>query len=45
MEKVTPFTRKELLEWTVEEFKYNLRYVAWQNYTDEKYSDIMKRKK
>ena len=45
MEKVTPYKRTELLEWTVMEFKHNLRYIAWQNYTDEKYRDIVSNKK
>jgi len=45
MEKVTPFKRTELLEWTVEEFKHNLRYIAWQGYTNDKYEEIMKKKK
>lgn len=45
MEEVTPFTRKELLEWPLQEFKHNLRYIAWKNYTDKKYADIMKKKK
>ena len=45
MEKVTPYKRAELLEWTVQEFKHNLRFIAWQNHTDEEYAKIMKRKK
>ena len=45
MEEVTPFKRTEILEWTVEEFKHNLRYVAWKGWTVEKYEKIMRDKK
>ena len=44
MEKATAHKRAELLEWTVMEFKFNLRYIAWQNYTQDKYEEIMKKK-
>lgn len=45
MEEVTPFTRKELLEWSVNEFKFEMRYTAWKNHTDKKYNEIINRKK
>lgn len=45
MEKSTPFTRKELLDWSVMEFKFNMRYIAWKNHTDEKYEKIVNSKK
>jgi len=45
MEASTPFTRKELLEWSVMEFKFNMKYIAWKNHTEEKYQEIMNKKK
>lgn len=44
MEKETPYTRDELLEWPVGKFQYNLCYIAWKNYIDKKYGDIIKKK-
>ncbi len=45
MEKQTPFTRDQLLEWTVRDFKFNLRYISWKNHIDEEYAKIMRDKK
>ena len=42
MEEKTPFTRKELLSWSVAEFNYNLTHIAWRSFTDEKYSKTKK---
>ena len=44
LEEVTPFRRSELLEWSIAEFKYELRYWAWKNHTDKKYSEIQSMK-
>ena len=45
LEKTTGHKRAELLEWSVAEFKHNLRYLSWQAYTNEKYDEIMRKKK
>lgn len=45
MEEITPFTRKDILDWSVAEFKYQLRYSAWKSHTDKKYHDIINPKK
>src|SRR5438309_800558 len=45
MEKVTPYKRTELLEWSVMDFKFNLRYLAWQGWTNEQYQKIMEKKR
>ena len=45
MEKKTPFTRKELLTWTVSEFKHNLLFLSWEQFTENRYLDIIKDKK
>ena len=41
MEKQTPYKRHELLNWTVAEFMFNLRYISWENETEKKYKEIM----
>ena len=43
LEEITPFKRSELLEWSIGEFKYELRYWAWKNHTEKKYSEILSR--
>lgn len=45
MEKETPYKRSELLEWSVAEFKHNLRYIAWRAHTDKKLAEIMDKKR
>jgi hypothetical protein len=45
MEKITPFKRTEILEWSVAEFKHALRYEAWSGHFTEKYHEVLKRKK
>lgn len=45
MESSTPYKRDELLKWTVNEFKFNLKYLAWKSHMDNKLAEIMKRKK
>ena len=45
MEKQTPYTRDQLLGWTVRDFKFNLRYISWKGHVDEAYAKIMKEKK
>ena len=43
LEEVTPFKREELLAWSIAEFKFELRYWAWKNHVDKKYSEIQSR--
>lgn len=45
MEKKTPFNRKELLKWSVSEFKYNLLFLSWENHTEAEYNKILEKKK
>lgn len=45
MEEVTPFKRTEILEWSIAEFKHELRYQAWKAHFMKKYQEIMKSKK
>lgn len=45
MEKETPYNRDELERWEIVKFKTNLWYIAWQNFTQKKYSEIIKKKK
>lgn len=45
VEKNTPFTREEILKWTVAEFKHNLRYIAWCNETEQRYGEVLEKKR
>ncbi len=44
MEECTKFKREEILDWTLAEFKFELRYLAWKGHIDKKYNDIMMEK-
>lgn len=44
MEKETPFNRKELLEWSVSEFNYNLVYLSHYNATIKRYQEALNKK-
>ena len=44
MEEQTNQSREKLLEWSVMDFKFNLRYIAWRGYTEKKYNEIMNKK-
>lgn len=45
MEKETGYKRKELLEWSVYDFNYNIVYLAHRTATVKRYSEIMRNKK
>ena len=45
MEKKTPYKRDELLKWSVQKFKHNLLFLSWESYTDQKFSEILEKKK
>ena len=44
LEKETGTQRKELLDWSVAEFKYNLVYLAWYNKAVKSYQDIQNKR-
>lgn len=44
MEKNTPYKRAEILEWPIVNLKSMLQVIAWENYTDRQYAEIMKKK-
>lgn len=44
LESQTPYKRDELVRWSVAEFKYELLQIAWDNFTERKYDEIMKKK-
>ena len=45
MEKETPFNRKELLNWSVSEFNFNVVYLSHYNATVKRYQEILNKKK
>lgn len=45
LEKNTPYKRDEIYRWTVAEVKHNLRYIAWENETAMKHSEILEKKR
>jgi hypothetical protein len=42
MEKVTPYKRHELLDWTVAEFYTNFALEAWEGNIIKRYRQILK---
>lgn len=43
MEKETGYKRHELLKWSVNEFHYNIVYLAWQQKAVKEYNKIKER--
>lgn len=39
------YKKSEVLDWSVNEFKRELLYLAWEAHVDKKYSEIMMKKK